>query len=370
MPEYERNYEFKILNNMPLTDCHVHLRNWSDGEKNGLSNYMEPLEKYRTDFKIKNMNMVCIPYCYGRDVTQNIMAAILKLEYPDYYVHGGTVYPSQPVSLPMPEGLSPEEQLDDLMAVGLDGIKMIETKPNYQKMLGVKLSDPLYDKFFAKAEKEQISILCHASDPERSWCLEGLDPKHPEWHYANGTFLTFEEIHEDLENVLDRYPNLKITLAHIFFLENHPEKLVELLEKHPNLTYDICPHTNMFGVMSKNVPLWKEIFTKYSDRIMNGADYCSSSGNIPTIGHDNIYRFLLTDDEFKFWNGMEAHGLGLAKADVEKILYSNFYKAFGEKSKPINKDALKEYINKYEKYILNKENRDAIFNYCEERGLI
>ena len=370
MPEYERNYEFKLIKDMSINDCHVHLRSWDDGVKNGLSNYMEQLEKYRTDFKIKDMNMVCIPYCYDRDVSQNIMAAILKLEYPQYYVHGGTVYLSQPVNPPFPEGFAPEEQLDDLMAIGLDGIKMIETKPNYQKMLGVKLSDPLYDKFFAKAEKEQISILCHSSDPESSWSLEGLDPKHPEWHYANGTFLTFEEIHKDLESVLNKYPNLKITLAHIFFNENHPEKFVELLEKHPNLTYDICPHTYMFGVMSKNVSLWKEIFTKYSDRIMFGTDYCSSSGNIPTIGHDNVYRFLLTDDDFKFWNGMEAHGLNLNKSDVEKILYSNFYKAFGEKSKPINKDALRDYIKKYEKLMTNKENKEKIFEYFKNNSLI
>ena len=368
MPEYEKNYEFKLIKDYLVNDCHVHIDNWDDGKENGY-NFMEQLERYRTDFKMSHINIVCVPFYSGYDISQNILCAILKLEYPEYYVHGGLFYPNKPVTLPFPEGFTLEEQVDDMKSLGFDGIKMIETKPNCQKMLGVKLSDPMYDSYFAKLEEEQINILCHAADPKGFWDPNKFDPKHPEWNYSQGGYLSYEETHEDIYKVLENHPDLKITLAHMCFLESYPEKVVELLEKHPNLYFDICPHLMMFGKMSKDRKIWTEIFNKYSNRFVHGSDYSSSYGNISTIGHDNLYRFLLTDDEFKFWNGMDAHGLKLDKSIVEKILATNMYRIMGEKSKPVNKDALKEYIRKYESYLTDK-NKDKIFEYCEEQNIL
>ena len=368
MAEYEKNYEFKLIKNMVVNDCHVHLYNWYDDKAGGL-NFMEQLEKYRKDFKMSHINIVCIPFYSGYNISQNVLSSILKIEYPEYFVHGGLFYPNKPVTLPFPDGFTPQEQVEDMMSIGLDGIKMIETKPNCQKMLGIKLSDSLYDPYFTKLEEEQIHILCHAADPESFWDPDKFDSTHPEWNYSRGGYLSFEETHEDIYKVLEKHPDLNITLAHMCFLENYPDKVVDLLEKHPNLTFDICPHLTMFVAMSKNRKTWIEFFNKYSDRILHGSDYCPSYGDISTIGHDNLYRFLLTDDEFKFWNGMEAHGLKLDKSIAEKILGTNMYRIMGEKSKPINKDAFKEYVRKYEKYITD-QNKDKIFEYLEKNNLL
>ena len=364
------NYDFDIIKGMEVNDCHIHIQNWEDGENNSKENFIEQLEEYQRDFKISKMNIVCLPYGCERDICQNFLGGILKIEKPNYYVHAGLMYPNHPVELPFPKGVSPVEQLNDAIAVGFDGIKMLEQKPNYRKMLGISAADEVYEPYFAKLEEEQFHVLWHACDPEEFWSEEKVDPNHPDWSYSGEGYCSFEELHEEVYQVLLRHPNLKVTMAHILFLERYPEKLIELFETYPNLCVDITPHTNMFGVMSENRDLWKGIFTKYADRIIFGTDYSSQCGKIHTIGHENVYDFLMTENEFKFWNNMPVHGLNLERETVEKIFSKNFIRILGNEPKPINKDAFAEYIKKFERFIINHSQGERVMKYCEKNGIL
>ena len=365
---------FPLPEDMQVIDSHTHIHSSFQFTESGASiSCAQLLEAYRQNGEFSHIAVLAIPYLRDRDVCQNLMVALMKLNNPNVFGYGGLVYPDQPVTLPFRGGLSPEEQLDDLLAVGFDGIKMLESKPNARKLLGLALDDMAYDPFFSKLEQQQTHLIWHVNDPDNFWDPEtfrgtGLNPA---WCYAGEGFLSYEEIYSEVFHVLERHPNLNVTFAHLFFMSEQPDRLEALFEKYPRLCVDLAPGIEMFPGMSSAQPRWKEIFTKYADRIVFSTDHAPMSARIQKpIAPSYLYRFLLTEDHFTFYTGKQIQGLGLEKDIVRKILAGNFLRQTGGAPKPICRDALKAYLQKYEPLITHAENKACIFAQCETEGLL
>ena len=377
---------------MKIIDSHIHLEKWNqvtDLDHHDYWQFITPfkgIEKFnwkKTDgiprdykdgvreyMRCRNMeyvNIACIPYLRDRDVSQNIMAALLKTENDRVFAHGGIVYPDQPVKYPFPEGFSPQLQLEELMNIGFDGIKMLEHNPKAKKLLKADFRDKEFAPFFKKLEEEQIHILWHVNDPPHFWDTNSKIDINGFFHYTPPEYPSNSDVYGEIYEILRRYPNLKVTFAHLFFMSLDRKGLEELMEKYPNVWLDITPNPMMYRDFQQDINAWKQFFINYADRIMFGTDFSTAGGgySIPCI-----YRYFMTDEEFVFGNTSTVHGMNLSEAVTEKIFYSNFLNRVGDHPREIDRDALSAYLRKYDRHLTNEVNREYILKDFRKKGLL
>ncbi|MDD5603213.1 MAG: amidohydrolase family protein [Eubacteriales bacterium] len=164
--------------------------------------------------------------------------------------------------------------------------------------------------------------------------------------------------------ILDRHPNLRVMLAHAFFLSNNPNEMIRVFEKYPNVTIDLDPGGEMFDGFRERYDDWYKIFRDYSDRIFYATD-ATISGGIEYVSSlaQKVYRFLKTDDVFEVPRNHTAHGIKLEQDYLNNILYNNSKRNMGEKPKKINRSALKKYINTYLPLMPASKNKEMMGEY-------
>ena len=147
---------------VPVIDSHVHLYHKA---------CIDYFQNYYREHGFDYVNFACL-CCAGYSSTgNNLLAAAAKLADPHFYAHGGLYYPAAPVQLPMPEGWDFLTQAKELLDMGFDGMKMLETKPTTAKAHALPVSDMAYDPYFAYLEETGTHIVWHACDPETFWDL-------------------------------------------------------------------------------------------------------------------------------------------------------------------------------------------------------
>lgn len=332
-----------------LIDAHVHLSGW----QNNQTTYMEALRQYRLQNQLTAIGVVCVPFMgpdNRRDVTENLLAAILKEQDRHIYTFGGLVYPDQPVRLPFPEELKPERQLEELLAAGFDGVKMLEGKPTARRHLDLPLCSPAYDAYYAQLEKESVHLIWHVADPAQFWDPAQVNEQMlaAGWFYGGGGgFIKRQALYEELWQVLCSFPRLKVTFAHFLFLEDQPEVAARLLDDHPGLCFDLTPHWRMFVAFSKERRLWQDFFQTYADRLILGTDNTTAYEPARLQRQlDFMWRFLATDAELELAGQKGLKGLALPAAVAEKICGGNFLSRTGKKPKTLSRASLRDYIKK------------------------
>lgn len=341
--------------NETVIDSHLHIYAWYNkyGEY-----FLGSLEKYRNEMGLKAINIAALPSGES-NVCNNIMCAFYKLAYENTFAHGGLTYHTYPVPNKMPEGMDFVTQYKELMEIGFDGIKMLEGKPSLHKMIGHDLSDDLYDPFFAELEKNQTHLIFHVNDPEEYWDLNNPDVvrlRELGWFYGDGDYASNEEVYRQCYAILEKHPNLCVNFAHFFFYSNFPEKLEALFERFPNVGVDITPGGEMYHQGFDNrFEYYRDFFIKYSERIQLGTDVAPGKFEEQEWLLDRVYRYMATDDKFKGFADKLHTGFKLPKEAKENILYKNFVRTVSENPKPINKDALMRYIEKYRPLMSEKD---------------
>ncbi|MCQ2771078.1 MAG: amidohydrolase family protein [Clostridia bacterium] len=275
------------------------------------------------------------------DAAQNALAIYFKLLNPNNYAMGGFHYRFD---------YDFAKEAKTLYDLGLDGMKMIENKPTERKRLGYAQDDERYDEFYSWAEKNNIPLLFHVNDPAFNW-----DPDNcPQWardagcFYGDGTYVSYEQILQETCNMLDKYPNLNICIAHFFFLSDNEPKIRELMTKHKNLKIDITAGTEMYYEFDAYPDLWRKFFIDFSDRIFFGTDNCYPAGEYDTkIAHEiNALErdYLTRNDVFPLWD-RTIQGGGYSDVVVQKIAETNFRDFAGQTPRKLNIPACIEYIN-------------------------
>lgn len=334
-------------------DSHYHIYDWYNDE---FGDFFGATEKYIEVGNFHSININAITSGEG-DITANFKAALYKLRHPEVYIHGGLVYDNLPVTSNNTAGIT--AQYRELMQIGFDGIKLLETKPSQQKIIGCQIDTDCYDDLFELAEKDGTHFVWHVADPPYFWDPEKAPKSAIEsgWFYGDGTFPSYEDLYHQVFRVLERHPMLNITFAHFMFLSAHPEHIEEIFKKYPNVNFDITPASEIYEDFVEMYSDYRNFFSKYSERIEYGTD-CSDQRKLcdKLYNASIIYDFLTTDKLDEIW-GFPLRGFKLDEMALDNILCNNFLRRVGEKSRPINTVALKEYFEKYRHLI---EDRDIV----------
>ena len=320
-----------------IIDCHVHL-----STLDGISN----LRSICDHLGFERMNIVCT--ISREDVNANPAAFVAKAEFPERFFlfagldHSSFLVPDKVEPLPL------SKQVDRLMAIGVDGIKMIEGKPTTRKWLDIPLDSEYFEGFFARLEETGLPLLWHVADPEEFW-----DPgKAPSWARERGwtydeSFVGKEQLYAEVENVLYRHPNLRIVFAHFFFLSADLPRLSDLFERFKGVHVDLAPGIELLYNMSREVERARDFLIKYSDRILFGTDI-SSEGTVEEakVRSGIVRRWLETGDEYRIPEGADPllgppedgvmRGLALPAEVLANIYHENFVRLIGGRPKELN----------------------------------
>ena len=240
------------------------------------------------------------------------------------------------------------EQVDDFVAMGCDGIKMIEGKPTSRQRLNVPVTDPYYGEYWAHVEELGIPIVWHVNDPEEFWDAERIPgwAKERDWGYGPGD-VQKEQLYAEVDEVLARHPRLNVILAHFYFLSADLRRAGRFLDEHPTVRFDLAPGIEMLYNLSRDPDASRAFFIKYVDRIVFGTDLASRL----TVEEGRfragiVYRWLESDDAFRvpeaadFLLGPPEDGLvrGMALGDevLKRIYHGNFVEAVSGEPEALN----------------------------------
>jgi predicted TIM-barrel fold metal-dependent hydrolase len=234
-------------------------------------------------------------------------------------------------------------QARDLIAAGFDGFKLI-CKPNVRRSFRLAINDPLFDEFYAEAEKCSWPILFHVGDPASFWQKDRV----PSWAVRSGWYYgddadipSWAALYEETVDVLRRYPALRVTFAHFFFMADRLDEVPALLDAYPRVCFDVTPGTEMYAAFSKQREAARELFTAYGDRFLFGTDNTGCRGparkdNLRT-SRENIAlmrRFFETDVPFDGF-GCRLRGLALDNEILDKLYNQNFSRILGTEPAPV-----------------------------------
>jgi len=239
------------------------------------------------------------------------------------------------------------EQAKQAVEIGFDGFKMIEGKPGIRKETGLPLDDGKYSQFYKYLCENNLPLVLHAADPESMWKDTAISDyaKEQGWVYTGPGYCTKEEIEEEVYGILEKHKGIKLILAHFFFLSGNLDRAGELLDKYPNLSFDITPGVEMFVDFKKDIKQSKAFFEKYQKQIIFGTDNFDISTEKEEYDKDEInsiiYNFLCTGSDFKAWD-FELIGINLDKNILKNILRENFLHITG-KSNPVDMELAQHY---------------------------
>jgi len=318
----------------PIVDCHVHFENVENADL---------ILSIMKEANFKRMNLVSV--ISSTRVNFNPEEMYMKAAYPEaFYIFGALDYSSVLRDLGKVEP-SLTKQVDTLIDIGFDGIKMIEGKPTVRKLLNIPFDSQFYKDYFKYLESLQYPILFHVNDPEEYWDPEQVPPwaKQKGWCYDE-TYPTREKLYKEIENLLENCPNLKVIFAHFYFMSGDMERVSQLLDSYKNVYLDITPGPSMYYNFSAKREDWRTFFIQYQDRIIYGTDINDKMTLENAVNLANRVRKLLETDEPVIWRAYPKKkepliGLKLPAHVLKKIYAENFEKMVGSKPKTINLEA-------------------------------
>ena len=221
---------------------------------------------------------------------------------PGHFIAFPTVNPRDPEKL---------EKLKGYLKRGGQGLKLYSGHKIFHDL---PLDDESMMPVYRFCEKNQIPILIH----------------------VNAGFFQ-----EEFENVLKKFPRLKIICPHFCLSTIKSERFEYLMDTYPNLYTDMS-----FGYIdflkealvriSKNPEKYRRLFIKYQNRIFFGTDMVVTSAGYKTADWlsqvTRAYRDMLEKDTYTFFaiEGVTLHGLHLERPVLEKIYRRNFERFFYE----------------------------------------
>jgi len=339
---------------VPISDAHIHVF-WDML----LEKREEQLARVMEECGYDTVTILTIPYSTSRltkcrDFTENLQAFYFKHKMPGKVYAFAGMTPSH-----IEEKNTAEfsfEQKKFSMAAGFDGITMIEGRARQRHICGA-FADPKYELVFDYAEKNEIPMLIHANAPE-CWWEEG----YPLYGTEGGS-RSWLDYYNDVIEVLEKHPKLRLTIAHFFFGSERHALMTDLLEKYENVYLDICPNPYMYIDFAKDEPTWRAFFEKYQDRIIYGTDIGSNTIDVTGDEASALYRmvrgFLENDAPFEEL-GWHIPPLKMPENILRKIYKENMMAFYGGKApKALNYDVMKKELDTvWEKYYTFLDLRD------------
>lgn len=347
-----------------IIDSHMHIPQWLRDD--GMIAF-DVVNEYRENNGIEYVDNMCCSnnanLWGGYEPDQSILGAISKVENPYVFNHGCLYIPQD---VKETEKYDFVAQIEELMELGMDGIKICDFKPDAYKILNVEKRLSEYEKVIDYCEKYNVHMCWHVADPDFFWDETKVSDRVKElgWFYGDGTYPSYEKLIGYACDMIERHPRLNVQLAHAFFKSDKPDEVEALLSKHPNVTVDFAPGGEMFAGFSKHYDRWCDIFRNYSDRFLFATDasVTYTADYMSGLAH-RVLRFLTTDDVFNYIDEYVAHGINLSGEHLENMLHRNHERTVGYVPRQISTSALKRYIARYLPLMPDSQNRKMIENY-------
>ena len=331
--------ELAELGRYPIVDCHTHF----GGED------LDAIDGMLDRLKTGGINRACVLVTsFPGRVNSNAEAIYAKAKHPDQiYLFMGMDYSAVARDVDHRLTYSLAQQVDRLIALGADGVKMINGKPNTRKASGIALDSVIYDDYFARLEERRLPILWHVNDPEEFWNPEEAPEwaKGPGWLYDD-TFPSKESLYQECERALAKHPRLRVMFAHFYFLSDDLPRAAQLLERYPDIHLDLAPGIEMLYNFTKRPKEARDFFITYQDRIVFGTDF-STNGLLSRIWV--MRNFLETDERFHvptddrlFWPDHRSmiQGIALPAEVLKKIYAGNYERLVSASPRPLDKSAV------------------------------
>jgi predicted TIM-barrel fold metal-dependent hydrolase len=326
--------EFNQLAEMPIIDSHVHFIH---------PECKDEMLSLFDQFGYRAANLVCLPNLDG--TTQNQIALNFKKEFPEKVFISGAIEYDKLLNQPDQFAEDLPRQVQELIKQGFDGMKMIEGKPSVRKLVNLTLDDPVYDGLWRTLEQEQLPLVLHVADPDFFWDKQRCPDwaKKSGWDYTDGTYPNKIDLFTEVDHVLERFPNLLLTLAHFKFMSTELSAAADFLSTHPTVNFDLAPHLDMYTDFSENVSETREFFLAFSDQILYGTDLDTrvlkrgpEGRSLVTSIAFLIRQFLEVDGPFDVANGKKYHGLHLPEDILHKIYHLNFERIYSKSALTVN----------------------------------
>ena len=338
--------DFSHLTDIPVVDGHIHFRHPERAD--GIFAVMDAVPLFRVHL---------LSTIRQESINDNPAVIHFKARHPDSaYISGALDY-SQMDADPARASENLANQIAMLKEVGFDGLKMVEGTPRNRKWLQIPFDAPEYEGMWTALEELELPLLFHVADPEEFWDRTRL----PKWAQTSGrdyedpAYPLKEELYAEMDRVLDRHPNLKLILAHFYFLSADLKRAGTFLDAHPNVCFDLTPGLEMVNNFSRNQDGAREFFIQYQNRLIYGTDITSGDleagdqyGMTGSLGKAWVVRCLLeTGDRFvppeEIGHWLYApldsfRGLDLPREALEKIYRTNFERIYGPVPVPLDRD--------------------------------
>ena len=183
---------------------------------------------------------------------------------------------------------------------------------------------------FQFLEERESPVNIHLADPETFWDV-GQE-------YADSSFPLKSQMYEEAFEMLDKHPRLRVCFAHFMFLSNFPEEAERVMEKYPNVWFDLTPGVEMYYNFDKQIERWQMFFEKYSHRILFGTD-CNIVKKCNKELELLVYRKLTEKGAFSqycYGKDFNVMGLHLTEETASRICYENYFAFLGREPKPVN----------------------------------
>ena len=279
---------------------------------------------------LQNLKILCLKRAFGKN-----FYAFAALEHPQDYSDKQAVKKNF------------LRQVEKYFSVGFDGIKMLEGYPSLLKERKIPLDDEIYDDFYAFMEKNGYPITIHIANPRESWDITKASKELIQaGRVYDETYPTKDEITAQLFRVLEKYPKLKIAVAHFGFFIGEKENAERFLGEFENTTFDITPGGEQYFKMLEDWPYWKDFIKRYQDRIFYGTDFYAFQDDNEEGWRTAFMRrprlvrqFFETDTEHEYV-GKPFRGVKLDEKLRTKIYWDNGLRRVGE-PKPIDEEYIK-----------------------------
>jgi len=326
---------------LSIIDCHVHFTDvGSDGK------ILEIINKA----SLKKMNLLSTMDTMKLNFNPELI--YMKIFYPHlFYTFGALEYPVRIYSgtnldLSRIKRISLVKQVDELVDIGFDGIKMLEGHAWWRKHVG-PLNSKRYKEYFRYVESLRFPILAHAnaSGLSEKYVSETEPRPYDKRQYplrvrdAGWYHPLLKKARLEVADILKACPNLKIIFAHFGGLSKYPEQASEVLDGYKNLHLDVTPGYMMYNWSEKREE-WREFFIRYQDRIIFGSDVSSSQSVDAAVALINRIRKFLETGESVIWGAIPKKeptiGLNLPEQVLRKIYAENFERVVGKNPRELN----------------------------------
>jgi predicted TIM-barrel fold metal-dependent hydrolase len=202
----------------------------------------------------------------------------------------------------------------------------------------VFLDDPLFDPILDFMSGSGLPLLTHIGEPKNCWLpIDSMTVngdksyfrENPQYHmYMHPEYPSYERLIQSRDNVLARYPDLKMVGAHLGSLEWDVDELAGRLDRYPNFAVDLAARVCHLQVQDREKVL--EFILRYQDRILYATDMSVSGDNFEERRDwiENEWRsdwtFFATDSLLSSPNvENDFKGLDLSEEVLRKIFYTN-----------------------------------------------